>query len=261
MEKYDRIGLAYNQTRTADPYLASQLRRFLNPKPNGIYLDVGCGTGNYTVALAARGGKFIGLDPSEQMLSQAQLKPTEVKWIQGKAESIPLPDGHLDGVVGTLTLHHWKDLPAGFREIHRVLKPGGRLVFFTASPEQMQGYWLNHFFPKMLEASIMQMPRLETLLQAIQIAGLTFEQIHPYSIQPDLQDLFLYCGKDLPERYLDPAIRNGISSFADLALADEVAYGLSALEAAIGSGEIDAIRTSYDHDLGDYLFFTASKPI
>lgn len=46
--KYDHIGINYNTTRKADRYLTEKLCEYLNPKLNGLYLDIGCGTGNYT---------------------------------------------------------------------------------------------------------------------------------------------------------------------------------------------------------------------
>ena len=46
--KYDKIGIEYNLTRKADKYLTEQLLFHLNPKEHAQYLDIGCGTGNYT---------------------------------------------------------------------------------------------------------------------------------------------------------------------------------------------------------------------
>ncbi|MBL4656629.1 MAG: class I SAM-dependent methyltransferase, partial [Flavobacteriales bacterium] len=46
--KYDVIGIDYNLTRKADPYLVSRFLALLNPNPKGQYLDIGCGTGNST---------------------------------------------------------------------------------------------------------------------------------------------------------------------------------------------------------------------
>ena len=51
-EKYDIIGVNYNLTRKADPYLYKRLHFFLNPQIKGTYLDIGCGTGNYTAKFA-----------------------------------------------------------------------------------------------------------------------------------------------------------------------------------------------------------------
>ena len=44
--KYDKIGIDYNLARKADKYLTEQLLIHLNPKENGLYLDIGCGTAN-----------------------------------------------------------------------------------------------------------------------------------------------------------------------------------------------------------------------
>ena len=57
--KYDEIGTGYNSTRQADPYLTERLLYHLQPKTDRLYLDIGCGTGNYTCTLADKGLNFI----------------------------------------------------------------------------------------------------------------------------------------------------------------------------------------------------------
>jgi len=66
--KYDKIGIDYNLTRKPDKFLTRKLLSHLNPKNDGLYLDIGCGTGNYTIELRKNGFQFIGIDPSEKML-------------------------------------------------------------------------------------------------------------------------------------------------------------------------------------------------
>jgi ubiquinone/menaquinone biosynthesis C-methylase UbiE len=80
MEKYDEIGLNYNQTRKADPYLTSKFFQHLNPSEDKLYLDIGCGTGNYTNELSNLGFKFIGIDPSVEMLDNAKKKNSQIDW-------------------------------------------------------------------------------------------------------------------------------------------------------------------------------------
>ena len=53
--KYDKIGINYNLTRKADNYLTERLYALLNPDKSGIYLDIGCGTGNYTIEFQKKG--------------------------------------------------------------------------------------------------------------------------------------------------------------------------------------------------------------
>lgn len=257
--KYDRIGHNYNSTRKADPFLTQQLIKHLKPHTDGFYLDIGCGTGNYTSALAEKGYRFIGIDPSELMLVKAKLLNSSVDWRIGTAERTGLEDAAVDGIIGSLTIHHWADLGKAFVELKRVLKPGGRIVIFTSTPNQMKGYWLNHYFPKMLQDSMVQMPTLEAVTTAILEAGLTLKTTHKYFITPDLEDQFLYCGKHNPELYFDEAVRGGISSFSDLSNKEEVTQGLAQLKSDISTGDIESIITSYDNDFGDYLYVIAEK--
>lgn len=257
--KYDKIGIDYNLTRKADPFLTEQLLHHLNPKKEGIYLDIGCGTGNYTNELQKKGFRFIGIDPSKKMLQKAKAKNKDIEWIIGSAEKTGLPQNFVDGIIGSLTIHHWTDLKKGFFELKKVLKPNGNIVIFTSTPEQMEGYWLNHYFPKMLLESIKQMPTLESIEKAMKSAKIELLRVDKYSIKPDLQDQFLYCGKQNPELYFDEQIRHGISSFSSLANQMEIKQGLTLLRKDIDSGKFDEITQSYQNNLGDYLYIIGKK--
>jgi ubiquinone/menaquinone biosynthesis C-methylase UbiE len=182
-----------------------------------------------------------------------------VIWKIGKAEKTELHKESIDGIIASLTLHHWQDLYKGFSELSSVLKPDGTMVIFTATPDQMQGYWLNHYFPKMLSDSIHQMPSYQDIESSLKGNELYIVATEKYTIQPNLQDLFLYSGKHNPSVYLDPKVRHGISSFSSLANAEEVTYGLHRLEKDIESKKIDDIITKYQNTLGDYLFMVIKK--
>lgn len=257
--KYDQIGTGYNSTRKADPYIAERVLCHLQPKNDKLYLDIGCGTGNYTITLANKGFNFVGVDPSEKMLTEAKSRNPDLNWLKGTAELLPADDKAFDGIIGTLTIHHWTDLKKAFTEINRVLSDNGRLVLFTSTPEQMKGYWLNHYFPKMLHASIVQMPSLTDILEAINQTELEISDIEKYFIKDDLQDYFLYIGKNNPHLYFDEKIRHGISSFSSLANMEEVKQGLSKLRIDIESQGFDEIQNQYANQLGDYLFITIEK--
>lgn len=256
---YNTIGTGYNSTRQADPYVAGRLLDLLSPVKDGLYLDIGCGTGNYTNELASKGFSLCGIDPSEKMLTEARQKNSNIEWLNATAEEMPFDDTSFDGVIATLTIHHWKDLPKAFREIHHVLKPGGRIVIFTSTPGQMQGYWLNHYFPKMLEASIAQMPSLESIENACNAAGLKITQTEKYFVQDDLQDHFLYVGKNRPALYLEEGIRNGISSFAALSNTEEVEKGLTQLKEDVAHNKFAFVQQHYENEEGDYLFVVVEK--
>ncbi len=259
MTAYNSIGQGYNQTRKTDPYLAQTLYNLLQPTPYGIYLDIGCGTGNYTIALAEKGVMLHGVDPSAVMLNEAKAKSNAVQWHLGNAEQIPFDNNFFDGAVATLTLHHWDSLEKGFKEIYRVMKPNAKMVFFAAISDLTEKFWLQHYFPKMLAASIKKEPKFSAVENAVHQAGFKINQIEKYFVQDDLQDQFLYAGKNNPKLYFDPNVRGSISSFAQLSLKDEVEEGLKQLEADIESGAFEGIRKQYPSEDGDYMFIVLEK--
>ena len=92
-------------------------------------LDVGCGTGDLTMAakaLAGPTGEVYGTDASPEMIDQARRKAGQVDLI----ENMTLPDNQFDVVLNSLMMHHLPDdlKREGLAEIYRVLKPGGRLL-------------------------------------------------------------------------------------------------------------------------------------
>lgn len=259
IEKYDQIGISYNNTRKADHYLLGRMIHFLKADHVGTYLDIGCGTGNYTIEFSKRGVKMIGIDPSEAMLSIARSRNSNVEWRNGKAEAITLADASVDGILAVLTTHHWNNQDKGYAELGRVMKPGSRLVIFTATPEQMRSYWLSHYFPTMLRDAGKQMLSFETIDANLRKAGFTSITSEKYFVTNDLQDLFLQSGKHNPAIYLDENVRRGISSFSTAKNPDEVTSGLNQLREDIATGKIEDVMRKYDSDVGDYLFVAAQK--
>ncbi|MEL6656390.1 MAG: methyltransferase domain-containing protein [Bacteroidota bacterium] len=259
-ERYDTIGIGYDSSRKADPYLTQRMFNFLRqPGTKRRYLDIGSGTGNYTSALHQLGLDLIGVEPSDEMLSKARAKNPAIHWMKGYAEDIPIGNASMDGVLACLTIHHWKDINQGFSEVSRVLKKEGTVVIFTTLPEQTRSYWLHHYFPQMMEESADFMPAQGKIKAALEQAGLEIVQQEPYFVQPDLEDRFLYSGKHQPERYFNPAFRQGISSFSLIAHQAEVDQGLAHLRVDIDSGKIAAVQQAYENSLGDYLFIIAQK--
>ena len=259
--KYNRIGIGYNETRKADPYLLSRLHDLLQPRNNGKYMDIGCGTGNYTVALYQKGINLVGVDPSDHMLNIARSVCPDIEWRQGTATEHHCTSRSMDGVVASLTIHHWPDIEEGMRALYECIKPGGRIVIFTSTSEQMEGYWLKHYFPQMLADSIIQMPAWNEIESAFLKSGFINLEIEKYFIQPDLQDLFLYAGKDRPNLYLDENVRRGISSFSDLSRKEEIEKGLKMLEDDLKRKTWESCAQKYANDKGDYLFIAGHRPL
>jgi ubiquinone/menaquinone biosynthesis C-methylase UbiE len=257
--RYDKIGTGYNATRRADPHLTERMHQLLQPKAEGLYLDIGCGTGNYLTALSRKGLSFIGIDPSETMLAEARRKPNSATFICGKAEEIPLPDAHFDGAIAIVTLHHWDDMEAGLKEVARVLKPGARLVCFSFTPEQSQSYWLNHYFPRTMENTFHITPPLDEMMAILHNAGFSKVSTEKYFVHDGLEDHFLMSGKYKPEMYLSPEMRRNTSLFSYYADQAEVDAGLARLEADIESGQVTQVIQDHENELGDYIFIVAER--
>jgi ubiquinone/menaquinone biosynthesis C-methylase UbiE len=92
-------------------------------------LEVGCGTGNFSLALSCRGAEVVGLDCSGPMLATAQDKARRqglpITWVRGLASGLPFADGSLDGVICILALDFMTDRETVLKEMVRVLRPGG----------------------------------------------------------------------------------------------------------------------------------------
>lgn len=262
MTLYDRIGVGYDTTRRADPGLVSRLLDLLAVPAGSRCLDVACGTGNYTTALAEAGLRMVGVDVSRQMLASAGAKSGAVRWVTGDVTALPFAEGAFDAAVCTLALHHVSQPERAFREIARVLDRSqgvARLVVFTADPEQMRRYWLTEYFPDAMRQAIQQMPPVAPTLALLHAAGFARVVRVPWSIAPDLQDLFLYAGKYRPALYLDPGVRAGISTFANQADPAEVERGCARLSADLVSGRFTDVLRASEHPEGDYLFLVATR--
>ena len=108
--------------------------------PDARVLDLGCGGGHASFAVAPVVQKVISYDLSAQMLdvvaSAAQERGLDNLAVrQGSADKLDFPDASFDLVCTRFSVHHWRNVPQALREVLRVLKPGGRFIAIdTAAP-------------------------------------------------------------------------------------------------------------------------------
>jgi SAM-dependent methyltransferase len=107
--------------------LAAALIEFAAVEPGMRALDVGCGPGALTAALAERLGaaKVRGADPSEPFVQACRARVPGARVVVAAAESLPFADGAFDAALSQLVVNFMGDAEAGVREMVRVTRPGG----------------------------------------------------------------------------------------------------------------------------------------
>jgi SAM-dependent methyltransferase len=123
--------------RIADPIRETAFE-LTAPRPGERVLDLGCGRGELSCAIAEAGAVSIGADFSRDALSMARETAATlgrtVLLVRCRAEALPFREQSLDAVLATDIVEHLPepDLRAAVRAVHNVLKPGGRFVVHTA---------------------------------------------------------------------------------------------------------------------------------
>ena len=130
-DRYDLI------TRLLSLGLDQRWKRHLlelaDPRPTHRVLDLACGTGDLAIGAAARGADVLGLDITPRMIELARVAGAaavtsgRLSWTVGDMMALPVPAASCDGITTGYGLRNVPDLAGAISEIHRVLKPGGRL--------------------------------------------------------------------------------------------------------------------------------------
>jgi SAM-dependent methyltransferase len=108
---------------------------WLVPSACEIAVDVGAGTGLFTRRLIGRAGQVIAVEPDERMRGVLAARSPDVRALEGRGESIPLPDASADAVFVS-SAWHWMDRELTVPEIGRVLRNGGRLGLIWTSRDR-----------------------------------------------------------------------------------------------------------------------------
>ncbi len=133
------------------PYVKNQVDAVvtsLDLEPGATVLDVGCGLGKYTVALADLGINVEGLDLTPELIEELRERRPDIPGHVGDAAT-PLPQlaGRFDATVGFFFLHHVDHLSGVFTNLHATLRPGGRLAFLEPNP-YFPGYYAQIAFTR-----------------------------------------------------------------------------------------------------------------
>jgi ubiquinone/menaquinone biosynthesis C-methylase UbiE len=233
---YNSIGKNYNSHRIADSRISLLIKDLLNLPPGTTIADIGAGTGNYANALAEFGYKIAAVEPSDLMRKQA-IQNKGVQWLSGTAESIPLPDNSVNGVIIVLALHHFSDVPKAAHELVRIC-PNGPVVIFTMDPRDSEKFWFNNYFPEIEQHVAKTFPPINEIIKLIDSENNWTTSIRKFPLPYDLADMNMCSGWNQPEIYFDADMRKNTSGFA-LASSGAVKKGLKRLQQDLNTGEWD----------------------
>src|SRR5215216_6240607 len=167
---FGRVAGSYEELRPADANWHELLELVVREGDlvGRRVLDIGCGTGRTAAALAERGARVWGVEPSPEMAALARERLSTVKI--ASAERLPFKDGWFERALMQLVMH-LVDRPQAFAEACRVLAADGRLVIVTFGLEHFEQYWLNSFFPSLEALDRARFPMPDELVGELRSAG------------------------------------------------------------------------------------------
>jgi SAM-dependent methyltransferase len=123
-------------TDGADPEYEEQILPLVEQHLAGVgrVLDVGCGEGQVARRLAALGDEVVGVDPTRAQLAVARERAGGPRYALAAAGGLPCPSRSFDAVVMCLVIEHVDPIEPCFREVARVLVPGGRFLLLLNHP-------------------------------------------------------------------------------------------------------------------------------
>lgn len=226
---YDRLATDYAAHRRVHPGVLRALIDGAGLQPGRRALEVGCGSGNYLVAITTGvGAGVVGLDPSAEMLARLHEQAPDAVAEQGRAEALPWPDASFDLVYSVDVIHHVGDRDAAAREARRVLRPGGLLCIVTDSEEDLaRRVPLTRYFPETLAKEQERYPTVATIQGELAAGGLTVLPVGHAEIAYPLTDI--------------SGFRAKAYSSLHLISAEAHAAGIARLEADLAQGPIAAL--------------------
>ena len=160
----------------------------------GKLLDVACGPGVVTAALAPEASSVAAFDATEEMLEKAKARCAKagvgnVAFRSGDAESLPFEDAEFDGVVTRLAIHHFANPQRALDEIFRVLRPGGAAVIVdVVSSEDPDQSKLHNAIERLRDPSHVRMLPASQLDAGISRAGFRHLEHATWDMDRELEE-------------------------------------------------------------------------
>ncbi len=203
----------------------TKIRHYLADRTGLNVLDLGSGTGRFSVTLAeALDADVVGVEPADAMRSVAlrEVQHPRVRFLAGTADQIPLDSASCDAAWLSQMLHHVPDIPAAAAEVQRVMRSGGRVLIRNGFQGRLKDHCRYYqFFPTGLAVDDSRHPTIEQTTRAFEACGFrlvandVIEQLEAPSLSA----------------YADRIRQRAFSTF-ELITDSEFAAGLADLQAA-----------------------------
>lgn len=195
--------------------------------PGSLCMDLGCGTGRFTIPFAEMtGAHVVGVDLSAEMLGEALPKPgaDRVWWVRSDAQQLAFRSGALQCVFMSLVLHHVDDAQRVMGECCRILRAGGVCLVRTTGHDDMEGMPVYRFFPRIADIDRNRLPEIGVIENSMRRAGFQTAG-HEKVVQRLVNSA---------DAYLDKMRRKNISALTLLS-EDEFSEGMARLEEHVRS--------------------------
>jgi ubiquinone/menaquinone biosynthesis C-methylase UbiE len=178
----------------ADDRVAERFQSALGAAAHGKLLDVACGPGVVTAALAPGAASVVAFDATEPMLEKARQRCakaglTNVAFKHGDAERLPFADEEFDGVVTRLAIHHFAEPQRALDEMFRVLRRGGSAAIVDiASSEDASESNLHNAIERLRDPSHVRMLPASVLLAGLVNAGFRDIETATWDMNRELEE-------------------------------------------------------------------------
>jgi ubiquinone/menaquinone biosynthesis C-methylase UbiE len=179
---YKNIASYYDKVRISTPdylrFWSMRITDYGSIDKNSRVLDIGCGTGRFTIMLSKISeAEIYTIEPSEDMLNEAVKKDKKknICWNMAQAENLPFSNDIFDCVYMTFVFHQIKDKKKAVMEMNRVLKPKGKCVIMTTSTIHIRDSPL-YLFPGLREIDLDRFPSLPELKEILRRGK--FKEVH-----------------------------------------------------------------------------------
>jgi len=142
--------------------------RYIDSCGRPAILDLGSGTGMYSELLAREfSANVVGVEPSRRMrdIAAREHAHPDVRYLEGKAERVPLSNASCDIALLSNVIHHVGDRRACAAELHRVLRPGGLVLVRGTLRESVPRVPFFEFFPAALAIDQRRMPSVDAVVE------------------------------------------------------------------------------------------------